>query len=60
MGNYVKIFCMFKAKFWGNHEYIYIADKKKGKYPQWMTEEKQGHYFVMWTVVIGDEANRVE
>jgi len=60
MGNYVKIFCMFKAKFWGNHEYIYIADHQRGKYPQWMPEAKQGKYFVMFTVVVGDEANRVE
>jgi polyamine oxidase len=40
MGNYVKIFCRFKAKFWGEHEYVFIADKQKGKYPQWMPEKK--------------------
>lgn len=33
MGNYVKIFCTFKERFWGFSEYIFLSSCNKGYFP---------------------------
>lgn len=60
MGNYVKIFCEFEERFWGNEEYIFIANNRKGTYPMWMPMNKHGAPPCLMTVVSGAEADRIE
>jgi len=60
MANYVKIYMIFDKKWWGDREYIFIANERKGTYPQWKPlVSTTGKNLIMCTVT-GDESRRIE
>ena len=60
MANYVKIFMIFDTRWWGKHEYIFIANQRRGTYPQWKPIiSTTGQNLIMCTVT-GDESRRIE
>lgn len=61
MANYVKIFMVFDFKWWTNdHEYIFIANQRKGTYPYWKPTRSECGQNLIFTVCSGDESRRVE
>ena len=60
MANYVKIFMIFDTKWWSGHEYIFIANQRKGTYPMWEPIKSECGQNLIFTVCTGDESRRVE
>ena len=66
MNIYLKIFVSFDKNFWGDEEFFYYADDKRGYYPAWQnmnanayTSAFPGQNILMVTVT-GEEGKRVE
>ena len=61
MAVFCKIFMTFKTKFWGNdRKDLYLASDTKGKFSYWRPLQNDKGINLIFSVVTGDEAKRVE
>lgn len=64
MGAFCKVFAKFSSTFWDHKgiKYNFIAHEKYGYYPIWknVKNAKGGNTNIMWCMLTGEEATRVE
>ncbi len=66
MNIYLKIFVSFDKKFWGDEEFFYYADEKRGSYPAWQNMNAGAYASafpgqnILMVTVTGEEGKRIE
>jgi hypothetical protein len=54
------VFVKFEKKFWKNVRDIFIANDKKGYFPQWIPIYSDDFKPILMGITVGDEAKRLE